>query len=101
MILIISFFAVLYTGGTEVPWDAVTWQVWMPFTAIMTAPAKVLLGAMTPLQGLLSLAIIVAAAVVITLLAGRLYRMMALYKGDVPSPKKLLEMLRQERKGEL
>lgn len=101
MILIISFFAVLYTGGTEVPWDAVTWQVWMPFTAIMTAPAKVLLGAMTPLQGLLSLAIIVAAAVVITLLAGRLYRMMAFYKGNVPSPKKLLEMLRQERKGEL
>lgn len=98
MILLISFFATLFTGGSDVPWDAVTWQVWMPFTAILTAPTKVLLGGMTALQGLLSLAIVVAAAVVITLIAGRLYSAMALYKGDFPTPKKLLEMVKQEHR---
>lgn len=96
MILLVSFFVTLFAGGAgaEIPWDAVTWQVWVPFTAILTAPTKVLLGAMNAAQGLLSLALIVAASVVITLIAGRLYRMMSFYRGNVPNPKQILKMLR-------
>lgn len=99
MILIISFFATMYAGGTsaDVPWDAVTWQVWMPFTAILVTPTKILLGGMTMPQALGSLGIVVLTAVLVTLLAGKLYKMMSLYKGNPPGPAKLMEMLKNDR----
>lgn len=99
MVLIISFFATMYAGGTgaDVPWDAITWQVWMPFTAILVTPTKILLGGMTVPQALGSLGIVVLTAVLVTLLAGKLYRMMSLYKGNPPGPAKLLEMLKNEK----
>ena len=99
MVLLLSFFSTLLAGGmtADVPWDAVTWQVWVPFTAILVAPTKILLGAMSIPQGLLSLALVVAASVVITVIAGKIYRMMSLYKGNVPGPKQLIKMLRSVR----
>lgn len=99
MVLIISFFATMYAGGTgaDVPWDAVTWQVWMPFTAILVTPTKILLGGITIPQALGSLGIVLVTAVLVTLLAGRLYRMMSLYKGNPPSPAKLVEMMKNDK----
>ena len=49
MVLLVSFFATMFAGGagSDVPWDAVTWQVWMPFTSILVAPTKILLGVMS------------------------------------------------------
>lgn len=96
LVLIISFFATLFAGGTgaDVPWDAVTWQVWMPFTAILVAPTKILLGAMSIPEAVGSLGIVILTAALITVLAGKLYQMMSLYKGNPPSPKKIMEMLR-------
>lgn len=96
LVLIISFFATLFAGGTgaDVPWDAVTWQVWMPFTAILVAPTKILLGAMSIPEAVGSLGIVILTAALITVLAGKLYQMMSLYKGNPPSPKKIIEMLR-------
>lgn len=98
IILLFSFFTTLLAGGmaADVPWNAVTWQVWVPFTAVLVAPTKVLLGIMSTAQGLLSLALIVAAAVIITVIAGKLYRMMSLYKGNVPNPKQLIKMMREQ-----
>lgn len=97
MVLIVSFFATLYAGGTgaDVPWDAVTWQVWVPFTAILVAPTKMLLGAMSVPEALGSLGLVVLAATLITMAAGKIYQMMSLYKGNPPSPKKLIEMMRR------
>lgn len=97
MVLIISFFATLFAGGagSDVPWDAVTWQVWMPFTAILVAPTKTLLGAMSVPEAAVSLGIVVATATLITVIAGKLYKMMSLYKGNPPGPKKLVEMLQR------
>ena len=99
MVLLISFFATMYAGGTnsDVPWDAVTWQAWMPFTAILVTPTKILLGGMTIPQALGSLGIVVLTAVLVTLLAGKLYKMMSLYKGNPPGPAKLMEMLKNDR----
>lgn len=99
MILIISFFATMYAGGTnaDVPWDAITWQVWMPFTAILVTPTKILLGGMTVPQALGSLGIVVLTAVLVTLFAGKLYKMMSLYKGNPPGPAKLMEMLKNDK----
>lgn len=99
LVLIISFFATLYSGGTgsEVPWDAITWQVWMPFTAILVAPTKILLGAMSITEALCSLGIVVVTASLITMAAGKMYKLMSLYKGNPPSPKKIAEMLLRQR----
>ncbi len=99
LVLIVSFFATMFSGGmgADVPWDAVTWQVWMPFTAILVAPTKILLGAMNTLEALGSLGIVILTAALITVLAGKLYQMMSLYKGNPPSPKKMIEMLRGQR----
>lgn len=99
LVLIVSFFTTMFAGGTgaDVPWDAVTWQVWMPFTAILVAPTKILLGALSIPEALGSLGIVVLTAALITVLAGKLYQMMSLYKGNPPSPKKMIEMLRGQR----
>lgn len=96
MVLIISFFATMFAGGSgsDVPWDAITWQVWVPFTSILVAPTKILLGVLSVPEALASLGIVVVTATLITLAAGKVYKMMSLYKGNPPSPKKLLEMMR-------
>ncbi len=99
LVLILSFFATMYSGGTgsDVPWDAITWQVWMPFTAILVAPTKILLGAMSIPESLCSLGIVVVTASLITMAAGKMYKMMSLYKGNPPSPKKIAEMLLRQK----
>ena len=99
MVLLVSFFATMFAGGagSDVPWDAVTWQVWMPFTAILVAPTKILLGAMSIPEAAVSLGIVVVTATLITIAAGKVYKMMSLYKGNPPSPKKMIEMMRRQR----
>ena len=99
MVLLISFFATMFAGGAgaDVPWDAVTWQVWVPFTSILVAPTKILLGVMSIPEAVCSLGIVILTATVITMIAGRIYKMMSLYKGNLPSPKKMIEMLKNQR----
>lgn len=72
MVLLVSFFATMFAGGagSDVPWDAVTWQVWMPFTSILVAPTKILLGVMSIPEAALSLGIVVVTATLITIAAG-------------------------------
>ena len=99
MVLLVSFFATMFAGGagSDVPWDAVTWQVWMPFTSILVAPTKILLGVMSIPEAALSLGIVVVTATLITIAAGEVYKMVSLYKGHPPSPKKMIEMMRRQR----
>ncbi len=99
MALLVSFFTTMFAGGSgaEVPWDAVTWQVWVPFTSILVAPTKIALGAMSIPEAAVSLGIVILTAALITIAAGKIYKMMSLYKGNPPSPKKLIEMMRGQR----
>ena len=98
-LLLVSFFTTMFAGGSgaEVPWDAVTWQVWVPFTSILVAPTKIALGAMSIPEAAVSLGIVILTAALITIAAGKIYKMMSLYKGNPPSPKKLIEMMRGQR----
>lgn len=96
MILIASFFACLLAGGLDSGGDAAGWLDWIPFTAIMVTPARVLLGSVSLLKGAGCLLVIAASALLLTLLAGRLYKLMALYRGQLPGPKRLVAMLRSE-----
>lgn len=94
MVLIISFFACLAGGGLQGLEGGSGWLDWIPFTAIMVTPARILLGSVSLVKGTASLLLVIVTTLAITALAGRLYRMMVLYKGDVPGVKKILQMIR-------
>ncbi|SCG94193.1 ABC-2 family transporter protein [uncultured Ruminococcus sp.] len=96
MILVISFLCTLYAGGISMAGDTASaaWMDWVPFTAILVTPGRLLLGELSPVQGLISLLVVLAFSCLVLFLAGKVYRMMALYKGNPPTPAKLFRMLR-------
>lgn len=94
LVLVASFFACLAAGGLSGLHEGAAWMDWVPFTAVLVTPARVLLGSVSLLKGFACLLVILAAALLLTTAAGKLYRLMALYRGEMPGPKKLLQMLR-------
>lgn len=95
LILVASFFVCMYTSIGHNGTPAIV--NWIPFTATLVAPARVMLGEISVLNGLGVFALSTVLAVLITLLAGRLYKMMALHKGDPPSIGKAMGMLKSSR----
>jgi len=89
LILVASFFACLLAGESP-------WLDWIPFTAIMITPARILLGSVSLVKGLGCLAVVLSASLFFTLLAGRMYQLMALYKGQLPGPKQMAELMKQK-----
>lgn len=98
MVLVISFLVTLYAGGIggTASGRYSVWLDFVPFTSILVTPSRVMLGEVSLGMGVLSLAITLAVSVLCLLLAGKVYRMMALYKGNPPRPAKLLEMMREK-----
>lgn len=97
-ILIISFYCVLAFGGGFSPGGStgITWLNWVPFTAIMIVPSRVLMGEITFIAALGSFGVIMLTTALIMMLAGKLYTMMSLYKGNPPNIKKLFVILLQK-----
>lgn len=98
LVLIISFFAALYGGGIEGFGADAGWLKtlldWIPFTAVMVTPSKILLGLIPLRYGLGSIFLTAAVTILLVAAAGRLYKAMALYRGQVPSPKDIIKMIR-------
>ena len=95
--LVASFLAVIYGGGTDGSLPASSWMLYMPFSAVMVAPGMLLMGDMSPVQGGVSLLIILATALLVVLLAGALYRATVFHRGDPITPDKAIRMLRGRR----
>ena len=95
MVLVASFLACILAGGMDGSAAGAAWLDWVPFTAVLIAPAHVLLGELTLAQGAAICALVLVCAVAIAWLAGRIYRMMSLYKGNPPSIQKALRMIRE------
>lgn len=95
--LIVSFFAVISTGAItgSMP-EAVAWYDYVPFTSILVTPSRILLGYVSLPTGCISLAIVLATVVICIAVAGRLYKMMSLYKGNVPKPADIIGMLKNK-----
>lgn len=85
MVLLISFFVTL--SGTK------PWMDWVPFTAVLVTPGRMLAGETSFAQGLLSLMLTVLGALVMVLIASKIYRVMALYKGKIPTMRQVLAMM--------
>lgn len=96
LVLVASFFCCMFAGGMDGMTSSARWLDYVPFTAILVTPSRVLLGQTSLLGGLVSLALVVVCAGLLTALAGRVYRLMSLYKGNPPTPRRVLRMLREK-----
>lgn len=90
MILIVSFYAVLFGGLKS---DVATWMYMLPSTGAMVLPAGVCMGTTSLAISIISLLIMIVATVLLVILAGKLYVMMSLYKGNKVNITKALKML--------
>ena len=96
LVLVASFLCVLWSGGIDsMGTSGASWQNWVPFMSILVTPARVLVGQATVPEGLASFAVTAAASALLLYLAGRIYKMMALYRGKTPKISQVLRMLRE------
>ena len=91
--LVTVFSSPLYTGKEMSPV-----LNYVPFTSIMTVPTQLLLGSVSLWQATLSLGIVIVTAAGIGVLAGKLYKTFALYKGKFPGIKKALQILKSDKR---
>lgn len=96
-IMAVSFLAVVFTGPLYTGKEAPAVLDYIPFTSILTVPTQLLLGNISILQALISLFLIIATTAGIVVLAGKLYKVFALYKGRFPGIKKAIMLLRSDK----
>lgn len=94
LVLVASFLVSIYAGGVMDGSTAVSILDWIPFTAVLVTPAKVMMGMLTWWQAFGSLAVTIAVTVIATLIAGKVYKSLVLYKGEPLKLKKLIKMIR-------
>jgi len=76
--------------------SSATWLRYFPFTALLINPGELVLGKLSLLTGCISALILAVTVILVVLAAAVIYRMLVLYRGNPPTPKKLIEMLRQQ-----
>ena len=88
--LLVSFFAVMFFGGMNAD-TTQSWMLILPFTASMIMPADVMLGVVS--TGTIAASVICMILLIILLIigAGRIYKMMSLYKGNKLSVSEVLK----------
>ncbi|MGN1346701.1 MAG: ABC transporter permease [Eubacteriales bacterium] len=98
MVLVISFLVVLFGGDmfTTGEISSAAWQNWIPFTAVLVTPSRVLMGEISMLEGVGALGVVLVFSAFLLFFAGKLYKMMALYKGNVPKPAQIVSMLKNK-----
>ena len=97
-LLVASFLITLLgkTGGSgQIIADA-SWMNYVPFTAVLTLPARLVLGEASAAVGLVSLVIVLVCTLVVALLAGRLYTLLAFRRGDPPKVQDIPKLLKSK-----
>lgn len=97
MVLVISFLATLGFSGNMEQLSSASILDWIPFTSILIVPSHLLLGALSLWEAIGSLAVAVITALLIMVIAGRIYKAMALYKGNIPNAKQVVSMIFPKR----
>lgn len=92
MVLLASFMIAMFGGVLSGNKDY-TWMYFVPSIAVLILPAGFAAGTVSLGVGIVSFLLIVIVAGLITIAAGRLYKMMSLYKGDAIKLGKALKML--------
>lgn len=97
MALVISFFACLFGGGSAGMISDAAWMAYVPFTAVLVMPGRLLTGAATAGDGMISVIICCMFAVALCMLAGRAYALTAFYRGKPLNPVKMLRRMASRR----
>ena len=100
LLLLASFVLSRFGGGGGASMSFVSsapWMDYVPFTAVMCTPARALLGKVSPLTGIVSLALTLLLAFLAVLAGGRLYRLMIFHRGNPPKPKDIPKLLHLAR----
>ncbi|MCR5118742.1 MAG: ABC transporter permease [Lachnospiraceae bacterium] len=92
MPLLVSFLVVLNLGGLNAG-EIAKPIMYIPFTAALIMPAKLCLGAVQLSDAIISLVIMIATTLAIVIAAGRVYKMMSLYKGNKPKVTDVFKIL--------
>lgn len=90
MILVVSFYLVLFFGLKQ---DIATWLYILPLTSAMVLPAGICTGTVSIGIATVGLLILIVTSAILLILAGKLYVMMSLYKGNKVNIGKSLKML--------
>ena len=93
--LVLSFVLSLDEGSMT---SGVKWLYYFPFTAILTLPGSAAVGNVSIPEALLCLGIILVTTVIITVISGKIYRLMAFYKGNPPKITKIFELLKTKNR---
>jgi len=95
-VLIISFMVTMFGGGlgaNSIP----IWMCIIPFISVLVSPGYMLLGILSPIEAILAVITTVLVTLGVLYLAGKMYKMMSLYKGNKVSIKKAFQMLFQNK----
>ncbi len=95
MPLLVAFLVVLNGGGLNAG-EVAKWIMYIPFTSALIMPAKLCLGAVQMGDAIISLVIMIATTLAIIIAAGRVYKMMSLYKGNKPKVTDVFKILFQK-----
>lgn len=95
MPLLAAFLVVLNLGGLNAG-ELAKPIMYIPFTAALIMPAKLCLGAVKFTDAIISLVIMIATTLAIVIAAGRVYKMMSLYKGNKPKVTDVFKILFQK-----
>ena len=97
-LLVASFLITILgkTGGSGQLISDASWMNYVPFTAVLTLPSRLVLGEAEVLTGLVSLALVLAFALVVAILAGRLYALLAFRKGNPPKVQDIPKLLKNK-----
>ena len=96
LLLLVSFFLTIYGGssGSRSFVSNASWMNYVPFTAVMSTPARALLGQVPLYTALISLVLTLAVALLAVLAAGKLYRLLIFRRGDPPKVADIPKLLR-------
>lgn len=99
LILVASFFIAMYGGGASAEGmiSRAEWLIYVPFTAVLVTPTRLIMGEIGLLQGIISLVITLILMLGFVILAGRVYTLMAFWKGNPPKLGAVLKMLKSDR----
>ena len=92
LVLLVSFFLCMGGNGQEQLLSSDAWLKYFPFTALMVNPSEMILGHTPMLTALISIVIMIISVVLLVALAAAIYKMLLFYRGQIPTPKKLLSM---------
>jgi ABC-type Na+ efflux pump permease subunit len=93
LILVFSFYVSLQGFFTGDGAATAQWADYLPFTAILTVPGKLMLSEISLLEGGISIGILTLTCLLFIVCAGKIYRSLVFYKGNVPKIKDVIAII--------